>query len=150
METKTRRFGTISDLYTPSTSCRRCFEIKFSCGDSPTLLPFKPLILTPPAKIVDNCLPLGFYQQFFCVRVPNIISNMKNKKLPAGTRCWSSYTMPEQTPWRHRAKNPSRYVFMLSSDQYKKRCRHGAVLQAMCVLPDPEKFPSSSRELVAL
>ena len=28
-------------------------------------VPLKPLILTPPAKIVDNCLPLGFHWQFF-------------------------------------------------------------------------------------
>ena len=28
-------------------------------------VPLKPLILTPPAKIVDNCLPLGFHRQFF-------------------------------------------------------------------------------------
>ena len=43
-------------------------------------VPFKPLILTPPAKIIDNCLPLGFHRQFFCVRVPDIISKLKNKK----------------------------------------------------------------------
>ena len=32
-------------------------------------VPLKLLILTPPAKIVDNCLPLGFHRQFFlCMR----------------------------------------------------------------------------------
>ena len=65
IETKTCRFGTISDSATRSISCRRFFEIHFRCGESLTLLPFKPLILTPPAKIVDNCLPLGFHPQFF-------------------------------------------------------------------------------------
>ena len=34
-------------------------------------MPFKPLILTPPAKIVDNCLLLRFRRQFFCVHVPD-------------------------------------------------------------------------------
>ena len=28
-------------------------------------VPLKPLIMTPPAKIVDNCLPLGFHRNFF-------------------------------------------------------------------------------------
>ena len=28
-------------------------------------VPLKPLIMTPPAKIVNNCLPLGFHRQFF-------------------------------------------------------------------------------------
>ena len=28
-------------------------------------VPLKPLILRPPAKIVDNCLALGFHRQFF-------------------------------------------------------------------------------------
>ena len=28
-------------------------------------VPLKPLILTTPAKIVDNCLPLRFHWQFF-------------------------------------------------------------------------------------
>ena len=49
-------------------------------------LPLKPLILTPPAKIVDNCLPLGFHPQFFFVYVPDIISKLK-KKLPVRKRC---------------------------------------------------------------
>ena len=40
-------------------------------------VPLKPLILTPPAKIVNDCLPLGFHRQFFCVRVPDIIRKLK-------------------------------------------------------------------------
>ena len=39
-------------------------------------VPLKPLILTPPGKIVNNCLPLGFHWQFFCVHVPDIISKL--------------------------------------------------------------------------
>ena len=54
-------------------------------------VPLKPLILTPPAKIVDNCLPPGCYRQFFRVHAPDIISKMKDKKLPVGTRCRSSF-----------------------------------------------------------
>ena len=79
IETKTCRFGTISDSATCSTSCRRFFKIHFRCGESPTLLPFKPLILTPPAKISDNWLLLQFFRKFFCVRVTDIIRK-PNKK----------------------------------------------------------------------
>ena len=61
---KTCRFRTISDSATHSTSCQKFFEIHFHCGESPTLLPFKTLILTAPVKIVNNCLPLQFCWQF--------------------------------------------------------------------------------------
>ena len=33
-------------------------------------VPLKSLILAPPAKIVDNCLPLGFYRQVFLRMCP--------------------------------------------------------------------------------
>ena len=48
-------------------------------------VPLEPLILTPPGKIVDNCLLLGFHRHFFCICVPDIISKLKYKKLPVGT-----------------------------------------------------------------
>ena len=90
-------------------------------------VPLKPLTLTPPAKIVDNCLPLGFHWQFFYVRVPNIISKLKNKKLPFRTRCLSSFifsngrsTMREQTTWWHRSRKSAQHVFMFPKNQYKK------------------------------
>ena len=54
METKTCRFGTILDSATRSTSWRRFFEIHFCYGESLALFPFKLLILTIPAKIVDK------------------------------------------------------------------------------------------------
>ena len=80
-------------------------KINFCCGESPTLLPFKLLILTPPAKIVDNCLPLRFRRQFFAYAFLTS-SEIRKKKLPVGTRCQSSFifgngrpAMPEQTPW---------------------------------------------------
>ena len=38
---------------------------------------FKPLILTPPTKIVDNCLLLRLFRHFFSVHVPDIISKLK-------------------------------------------------------------------------
>ena len=45
-------------------------------------VPLKPLILTPPAKIVDNCLPLGFHRQYFFVRVSDIVDHpLRNIKL---------------------------------------------------------------------
>ena len=37
METKTCRFGTMSDSATGSTYCRRFFKIRFRCRESPTL-----------------------------------------------------------------------------------------------------------------
>ena len=40
-------------------------------------VPIKPLILMPSPKIVDNCLPLGFHWQFFCLRVPDITRKLK-------------------------------------------------------------------------
>ena len=85
-ETKTCRFGTIPDSATRSTSCRRFFDIHFCCRESPTLFPFKPLILTLHAKIVNNCLPLGFNWHFFCVRVPDITGNPKKKKTVSRNR----------------------------------------------------------------
>ena len=34
----------------------------------------KPLILRPPSKIVDICLPLGFHRQCFSEIIPDIIN----------------------------------------------------------------------------
>ena len=64
METKTRRFRTLLYSATLSTSCQRFWKIHFCCRESPALLAFKPLILTPPAKIINNCLSLVFHGQF--------------------------------------------------------------------------------------
>ena len=50
----------------------------------------------------------------------------KQKKIPVGKRCWSSFIfrngrseMSKQTRWWHRARKSARHVFMLSTDQYK-------------------------------
>ena len=52
------RFGTISDLSTHSTSRQRFSDLHFCCREAPTLLSFKTLIMTPPAKGFDNSLLL--------------------------------------------------------------------------------------------
>ena len=148
METKTCQFRTILDSATRSTSSRRFFTIYFRLGESPTLLPFKPLILTPPEKYLTIAFRWDLIGIFF-VRVPDIISNMKNKKLPVGTRHRSSFifsngrpTMPEQKPWWHRAKK-TRNVFLCSLHMtIKKRARRGSVLQATCGLTEPDKIPT--------
>ena len=79
-ETKTCRFRTILDSATHSTSCKKFFEIHFHCGESPTLLPLKTLILTAPANIVYNCLPLQFCWQF-SFAYTSLTSSQKNLQL---------------------------------------------------------------------
>ena len=64
----------------------------------------------------------------YCVRVPEITSKLKNKRLPVGTTCSSSFIfcngrliMSEQTKNDETAqKNSERHVFMLFTDQCKK------------------------------
>ena len=137
MEMKTCQFGNILDSATRSTSCRWFFEIRIDCVELPTLLPFKPIILTPPENIVDNSLLLGCHRQFFCVRAPDIIINMKNKNCQSEQDVdqflYSSMdgqqyqnklhadTMPKQKP---------QHVFMFSSYPYLKSAS-GAVQYCM-------------------
>ena len=124
------RFGNNSDSATRSTSCQRFFGIHFCCGESPILFPFKPLILTPPAKISNNCLPLQFIWQGFLRTRPWHNHQTKQQKMAFGTRCRSSFvlrngrsTMSEQIPWWKRSKKTTRHVSNLSLDQYKKACQ---------------------------
>ena len=95
------------------------FEILFHCGESTTLFPLKPLILTHPAKIIDNCLLLRLFRQFFCVCSPDIISKPSNKN--------KKFFIPQCTIENSRTKTMvtrcqknARHVFMFSSDKYKK------------------------------
>ena len=47
-------------------------------------VPLKPLILTPPGKIVNNCLPLGLYWQFFLRTHPR--HHQKNEQVKTASR----------------------------------------------------------------
>ena len=127
MEAKTCRFGTILDSATRSTSCRQFFEIHFRCGESPTLLPFEPLILTPRGKIVDDCLPLRFCRQFFFVHVPDIIGKMNSKKTASQNKISIKFYIRQWTVENVRTnimvtpcQKTTRHVFMFSSEQLKK------------------------------
>ena len=60
-------------------------------------VPFKPLILTPLAKIVDNCLPLRFCWNFFCIHVPDIISNLNNNKTSSWNKMSINFHIPQRT-----------------------------------------------------
>ena len=110
-------------------------------------VPFNPLIPTPPAKIVDNCLLLQFCRQFFCVHVPGIISETKNKN------CQSERDVDEvlySTMSGQQSHNKqdggtvpkkARDMFLGSLQINKKNCaRCGSVLQARCVLLKLELF----------
>ena len=149
METKTCRFGIISDSATRSTSCWRFFNICFRFGESLTLLPFKPLILTPPAKIVDNRLPLQFFRKFFFLRIPDLIRKLNNNKTASRNkmsikfyiRQWvvknvRTITMVKTCPKK------VQHAFMFSLDQYKKRAWCGSVLQVTCGLPEKNQISS--------
>ena len=57
----------------------------------------KPLILTPPAKIADHYLLLGFHRQFFGVRVPDIISKPKKQKTGSRNKIFIKFYIPQ---WR--------------------------------------------------
>ena len=127
METKTCQFGTILDSSTRSTSCWSFLEINFRCGESPTLLTFKLLILTTPAKVVDNYLPLRFCRSFFGVCVPNITRKLDNKKTASRNNISIKFYIPQWTVENMRTntmvtlyQKNAWHVFMLSSDQYNK------------------------------
>ena len=60
-------------------------------------VPFNPLILTPPAKIVDNCLPLQFHKKYFCIHVPDIISKLKNNKVASRNKMLIKFHIPRWT-----------------------------------------------------
>ena len=148
METKTCRFRTILDPATHSTSCQKFFEIHFHCGESPTLLPFKPLILTAPVKIVNNCLPLQLCWQFsFAYTSLTSSENRITKNLQleqyvnqvlfsdmGGRQCHNKHhgdTMPKQT----------RNMFLFSlCINIKGRTTKGSVLQDTCVLTEQNKI----------
>ena len=109
-------------------------------------MPLKPLILTPLEKIVDNCLPLGFHPQFFCVRVPDIIVKQKTK-MPVGTRfrsiLYSTIDGRQCENKQHGDTSPEKVrdiFFMFSTNKYKKRARCSSLLRAMCVLFKLELF----------
>ena len=72
-------------------------------------------------KIIDNCLPLIFCRQFFCVYIHDIISKLKNKKTASRNKMSIKFYIPQWrvdkvitktivTPW-----NPPRatYVYVL-------------------------------------
>ena len=126
------------------------FGIHLRCTEFSTLFPFEPLILTPPAKIVDNCLPLQFCPRFFPYALLTSLAIWKTKKLPVGTVCWSSFIfgnvrseMPEQTPWWHRAKKTRGILYVLFRPILKSvagavhYCRLG-----VDYIPEPEFFPT--------
>ena len=68
-------------------------------------VPLKPLILTPPEKIVINCLLLGFHRQFFCVRVPEIIRKLENKKNASRNKMSVKFYIPQCTVDNVRTNN---------------------------------------------
>ena len=77
-------------------------------------------------KIFDNFLPLGFHRKCFCVRVPDIIRKLKNKKLPVGTRYLSSFilrngrlALSEQTTWWHSAKKHATWDYVIFRSIFK-------------------------------
>ena len=90
-------------------------------------VPLKPLLLMPPAKIVDNCLLLGFHRQFFCVRIPDIISKLKNKKTASPDKMsikfyilqWAVKNISTHNMVTPCQKNRATCC-MFSTDQYKK------------------------------
>ena len=104
-------------------------------------VPLKPLILTPPAKIVNSCLPLGFHQQFFFVRVRDIICKLKNKKSASWNKMSIKLYIPQWTVDNVRTNNmvtlcqkSARHVFMLSTDQYIKNVPDAVQYCGICVL----------------
>ena len=127
MKAKMCRFGTISNSVTRSTSCWRFFKNRFCCVESLTLLPFKTLILTPPAKIVNNFLPLWFRRPFFLRPRPwhhqqtehQKTSSWNNMSIKFYVRKWTVDNVRTNTMMTPCPKNGER-LFILSSDQYKK------------------------------
>ena len=81
-----------------------------------------------------------FIGSFFCVCVPDIISKLKNKKLPVRTKFRSSFifrnggsTIWEQTTWWHRARKSALRVFLFSTDQYLKSAPDVVQYCMLCV-----------------
>ena len=147
MERKTRRFGTISDSAKRSKSCRRFFEIHFRCRESSTLFPYKTLILTPPAKIVNNSLPLKFCWQFFCIRVPDIISKLNQKicqsEQDVDQVLYFSINSQQCQNKYHGFTAPKKLckVFLCSLHiKSKKRARRGSVLEDTCGLTEQNEI----------
>ena len=98
-------------------------------------------------KIVDNCLPLVFRQQFFCPRVPDIISKPKNKKTASRNKMLIKFYITQWTVEDDRTKTMvtpfqknARHFFMYSPDQYKKRAKRGSVMWGTCVIPDQKQI----------
>ena len=147
METKTCQFRTISDSATRSTSWRQFFKIHFGCRESLTLLPFKPLILTPPAKIVDNCLLLRFLQQFFAYTSLTSSENWKTKNFQSeqyvNQFLYSKIGGQKYQKKDHGdtvSKKPRDIFLCLLQINIKNCAMRGSLLQATCGLPEKNEI----------
>ena len=140
---KTCQFLLVLDSAIRSTSCLWFFGIRFRCGESPTFLPFKPLIMTLPAKIVNNCLPLRFCRLFFASASLTTSANWATAKTASLNKMSIKFifrngqsTMSEQIPWWHRSKKTRDMFLCYIQINIKKRARRGSVLQATCGIPE--------------
>ena len=125
------------------------FEINFCCRESPNSLPFKPLILTPLAKIADKWLLLQFCWQFVLRTRPwhHQQTEQKDCQLEQdvdqilylamdGGQCQNK-DHGDTAP-----KKRATCVYVLLRSIYKKRARRGSVLQTTCGLPEKNKISS--------
>ena len=68
-------------------------------------VPPKPLILTPPEKSLTTAFCWDLTGSFFCVRVPDIISKLKNKKTASRNKISIKFYIPQWTVDNTRKKN---------------------------------------------
>ena len=112
-------------------------------GESPTLLPFKPLILTSPEKLSTIFFRCNFVGSFFCVRVPDIIRKPNNKKTASRNNMLIKFYIPQwavdnirtKTIVKPCQKNPRGIFLCYFQINIKKAARRTSVLQATCGLP---------------
>ena len=140
METKTCRFSTILDSATHFTSCRRFFKVHFHCRKSPTLLPFKPLIMVSPTKLLTIAFCCGFVGSFLNVHVPDIIRKLNNNKNCQSKQNvyqfyifkWTVGNFRTKTMVTQCQKKRATCVYVLFISIFKIRAREGSVLQSTC------------------
>ena len=123
------------------------FKIHFRSRELPTLSPSKPLILTPPTKTSNNCLPLGFFRQFFAYAFLTSLETWKTKNCKSeqdadkflysemdGQQCHSKHHV-EIVP-----KNHVTCFYVLLWSLSKKCANRSLVLQEMCWRTGKEKI----------
>ena len=109
---------------------------------------FKPLILTPPAKIVENYLLLRFHQKILGIHVPDIIRKMNNKKTASRNKMSIKFYIPQWTVDKVITNNTvipcqnnrATYFYVIYRLIYKKRAMRVSVLRDTCVLLKLELF----------